>query len=217
VTDRIAGVVLAAGRATRFGDVKVLAPLAGRPLLEHVLDAAAAVALEEVVVVLGDEADEVEAAIAWRSERRVRNPAPARGLSSSLWIGLQALSPDVDAALILLGDQPLVRTEVIRQLVLAAADTDRSIVVPRYTGSGTMNPVLLRRAAWHLADGLTGDRGMGPLIGAHPELVLDVAIDGDNPDVDTPADLAGLADLASPADLAGLADLADLADRPSDG
>jgi len=192
VTDRIAAVVLAAGRATRFGDVKVLAPLDGRPLLQHVLDAAAAAALDEVIVVLGDEADEVEAAIRWRSERRVRNPAPASGLSTSLWIGLQALPPDVDAALILLGDQPLVRAYVIRQLVLAGAGTERSIVVPRYAVSGSMNPVLLRRAAWNLAGGLTGDRGMGPLIGAHPELVLDVAVDGDNPDVDTPADLAAL-------------------------
>jgi molybdenum cofactor cytidylyltransferase len=198
----MAAVVLAAGRATRFGDVKVLAPLAGRPLLEHVLDAAAAAALEEVVVVLGDDADEVEAAIAWRSERRVRNPMPASGLSSSVRIGLDALPPEVDAALILLGDQPLVRPGVMRQLMLAAAETDRSIVVPRYARSGAINPVLLGRAAWRLANDLTGDRGMGPLIGAHPELVLEVAVDGDNPDVDTRADLA---------------DLADLADRPSGG
>jgi molybdenum cofactor cytidylyltransferase len=189
---RAAGVVLAAGRATRFGDVKVLAPLAGRPLLQHVLDAAAAAGLDETVVVLGDDADQVEREIAWRSERRIRNPAPARGLSSSVRIGLEALTPDVDAALILLGDQPLVRPGVIRQIALAALATDRLIVVPRYAGSGAINPVLLRRAAWHLADRLSGDRGMGPLIAAHPELVLEVPIDGDNPDVDTPADLAAL-------------------------
>lgn len=188
----LAAVVLAAGRATRFGGVKVLAPVAGRPLLQHVLDAAAAAALDEVVVVLGDDADEVEAAIAWRSERRVRNPEPARGLSSSVQIGLRALSRDVDAALLLLGDQPFVRPAVIRELIAAAADSERSIVVPRYAESGSINPVLLRRAAWHLADDLSGDRGMGPLIDAHPEVVLDVTIDGDNPDVDTPADLAAL-------------------------
>jgi CTP:molybdopterin cytidylyltransferase MocA len=210
VTGRTAAVVLAAGRATRFGDVKMLAPLTGRPLLQHVLDAAASAGLAEIVVVLGDDADEVERAIAWRAERRVRNPAPARGLSSSVRIGLAALPPDADAALLLLGDQPLVRPDVISRLVRAAAATDRAIVVPRYPGSGAINPVLLGRVAWGLADGLQGDRGLGPLIAAHPELVLEVPVDGDNPDVDTPADLA---ELSRPtADLAALS--RPTADRP---
>ena len=69
---------------------------------------------------------------------------------------------------------------------------DRPIVVPRYAGSGALNPVLLDRSVWPLAMALEGDRGMGPLIKSSPDLVLDVPVSGDNPDVDTPADLAGL-------------------------
>jgi CTP:molybdopterin cytidylyltransferase MocA len=67
------------------------------------------------------------------------------------------------------------------------------IVLPRYTGSGTLNPVLLTRPVWPAAMALSGDRGMGPLIHESPELVTQVAVEGDNPDVDTPADLARLA------------------------
>ena len=55
-----------------------------------------------------------------------------------------------------------------------------------------MNPVLLDRAVWPLALALEGDRGMGPFIHAAPDRTLVVPVDGDNPDVDTPADLARL-------------------------
>jgi CTP:molybdopterin cytidylyltransferase MocA len=196
---RVAGVVLAAGRGTRFGGVKVLALLEGRPLLAHVVEVARAVPLDDVVVVLGDAAGEVERAVAWRGERRVRNPRPADGLSGSLRLGLAALDAAVEAAVILLGDQPLVRAEVVRELVARAALTDRPIVVPRYADGGGPNPVLLRRPAWPLADATSSDRGLGPTIAAHPELVEEVAVAGGNPDVDTPADLAALAGGAAPA------------------
>jgi len=190
---RVTAVVLAAGAASRFGDVKALASLEGRPLLQHVLDALAVAGLTDVVVVLGAAADLIEPAIAWRTERRVRNPTPERGLASSLQVGLAALSDRDAAALIVLGDQPRLRPAVVRELIDVWRSGDRPLVVPRYSGSGALNPVVVGREAWSLAMTLSGDRGLGPLIHASPELVIEVAVDGDNPDVDTPADLAGLA------------------------
>ena len=74
------GLVLAAGAGSRFGGGKLLAPIGGRPVLQHVLDALATAGVGEVVVVLGRDAEAVEAAIAWRGERRVVNPEPERGL-----------------------------------------------------------------------------------------------------------------------------------------
>ncbi len=200
---RVAAVVLAAGRATRFGGVKALARLDDRPILQHVLDAAAAAGLADVVVVLGDAANEIEATVAWRAERRVRNPNPAAGLSSSLRLGLAALGPEIDAALVLLGDQPRVRADVITRVIEAAGTTDRPIVIPRYATRGGNNPALVRRAAWWRADALAGDRGFGSLIAAHPELAHEVPVEGDNPDVDTPADLEALGGLAGLAGQAG--------------
>ena len=190
---RVAALVLAAGTGSRFGGIKVLARLGDRPLLQHVLDACAAAGLAEVVVVVGAAADEIEAAIAWRSERRVRNPHPDAGLASSLRLGLGALGPGIDAALVLLGDQPLVRPEVIRLVAEAAGRTDRPIIIPRYAAGGGGNPALIRRSAWSQAGGLAGDRGFGPLVAAHPELAHEVPVEGANPDVDTPGDLAALA------------------------
>jgi FkbM family methyltransferase len=192
----VTAVVLAAGAGSRFGGGKLLASLEGRPVLQHVLDALANAALRDVVVVLGDDADAVEATVEWRAERRVRNPDPARGLSSSVRVGLEALDADGDAALIVLGDQPRVSPEAIGAVLDAGPDGDRPIVVPTYEGDAGRNPVLLERVAFGLVGEAVGDRGLGPVIAAHPELVREVRVAGRNPDVDTREDLAALLEAA---------------------
>ena len=191
---RVVAIVLAAGAATRFGSVKQLAPLDDRPLLQHPLDALAAAGIDDVVVVLGAEAATIEGAITWRTERRRVNPRPEDGLASSLRVGLDAAAEDpaADAVLVVLGDQPSVRPEVLRAVIDAADETDLPIVRPRYAADGAPNPVLVRREAWALAAGLDGDRGLGPLIARHPDLVHELPVEGAIPDVDTPADLAAL-------------------------
>jgi molybdenum cofactor cytidylyltransferase len=188
----VAAIVLAAGASSRFGRPKTLAHLWGRPLLLYVLDAVAAVGIEEVVVVLGQDAEEIERSLPWRSERRVRNPAPQAGLSSSLRVGLENVSPARDAALILLGDQPLVRVDVIERLLAEPGSTERPIVVPRYRGGGGSNPVLVGRSAWQLARDARSDRGLGPILRMHPDLVTVLDFDGSNPDIDTPDELAAI-------------------------
>jgi molybdenum cofactor cytidylyltransferase len=188
---KAATVVLAAGASSRFGSQKLLASLHGRPVLQHVLDALDAAGLADVVVVVGHDATVVDAGIDWRSERRVVNPRPDDGLSSSLRVGLDAAAEDpaTDAVLIVLGDQPSLRPDVVRSVLAAALTTDRPFVRARYASDDAPNPVLVRRSGWAAAAGLSGDRGLGPLLAAHPDLVAEVAVAGSNPDIDTPADL----------------------------
>lgn len=191
----VAAIVLAAGAASRFGSPKALALLDGRPILEHVLDAIRSAGIEQIVVVLGHAAEEVEDGIDWLDERRVRNPDP-RLLSSSLQVGVAAVSeiePPVRGVVIALGDQPRTRPEVIRSLIAASRESDRPVVVPRYAAGGGANPVLLRREGFELVDEATGDRGLGPLLAGDPDLVLEVPVPGANPDIDRPADLLELA------------------------
>jgi molybdenum cofactor cytidylyltransferase len=188
--ERVAAVVLAAGAASRFGSSKQLARFGDRPLLQRVLDTLVAADLAEVVVVLGAGAEAIDAAIAWRSERRVRNPRPEDGLASSLRVGLAALDPAVSAALIVLGDQPTLRVDVVRALMAAEADGAPAIV-PVYAEGGGANPVLLRRSAFWLAEGLTGDEGLGRTLASLPG-VARVPVAGTIGDVDTPADLVAL-------------------------
>ena len=188
----VLAVVLAAGASRRFGAPKLLAALDGRPILEHVLDAVAEAGLMDVVVVLGEHAAAIKDAVTWRMERIEINSRPGDGLSSSLRIGLDAAAGDrtVDAVLVLLGDQPAVRPDVIRAVLAAAETTPQPIVRVRYADDEAPNPVLVRRAAWALAAGLSGDRGLGPLLVERADLVAEVAAPGTNPDIDTPEDLA---------------------------
>ncbi len=195
-SDRVTAIVLAAGAGSRFGGHKLLATVEGRPILQHVLDRLAEASLEDVIVVTGDDADDVEAAITWRSERLVRNPDPGRGLSTSLQVGITALAEDAGAALIVLGDQPRLSVDAVRALLASPPTTDRPIVVPVYPDDGGRNPVLLRRSAFDLAASASGDRGLGPLLAANTDLVREVPVAGDNPDVDTRADLVAMLETA---------------------
>jgi molybdenum cofactor cytidylyltransferase len=166
-------------------------------LLQHVVDAVAAAGPAATVVVLGHEADRVERAVDWQGATRVRNPDFADGLASSLHVGIRAIAsvdPPLDGTFVCLGDQPTLKPSVLRLLATVTSGTDRPIVLPAYTGeaAGASNPALLRRTAWPLVEALSGDRGMGPVIAQHPELVHHVPVEGDNPDVDTPEDLRRL-------------------------
>ena len=192
---KVVAVVLAAGAGSRFGSAKQLAPLDGRPLLQHPLDAIARAGLGDVVVVLGTDASAIEEAITWRGERRRINERPQDGLASSLRVGLDAAAEDrdVEAVLIVLGDQPALEPEVIAAVLSRAATSSHPIIRVRYADDSAPNPVLVRRSAWALAAGLDGDRGLGPLLAARPELVAEVAVGGRLRDVDTPADLAAIA------------------------
>ena len=90
---------------------------------------------------------------------------------------------------------------VIRAILVAAADPatgSAPFLRARYAHDPAPNPVLVRRSAWALAAGLDGDRGLGALLASRPDLVVSVEAPGDNPDIDTPADLAALARRGTP-------------------
>ena len=194
MTGWVAAVVLAAGAGRRFGGGKLLATLGGRPILQHVLDSLAEAGIENPFVVLGSDADELETSVVWRDAHRLRNPDPDIGLASSLQIGWQAAiltSPRPDAVIVLLGDQPRVEPAVIRALVAQPMDPARPVIVAHHV-DGARNPVRLEPEAAPLVAAAAGDRGLGPAIDAHPELVRTLDLEAMNPDVDVPADVVAI-------------------------
>lgn len=178
---QIAGVVLAAGRSTRFGSPKQLARIGERSMLEAVADLALGAGLHPVLAV-------VPAGMAVPPDVvPVVNEAPEDGLSRSLRLGLAAVPHDADGAVVLLGDQPTLARETILA-VLAAARADRPVVAARANGR-LAPPVLLLRDAFSLADEAGGDAGLGPWLAGHPDLVAAVEVASHAPDVDTRRDL----------------------------
>lgn len=185
----VPAVVLAAGASTRLGRPKQLLPLAGRPVLQHVVDAAVAAGVPEVVVVLGHAAADVRSAL--RADPRVRtvlNPAYASGLASSLRAGLRALGEDVEAAVILLGDQPDVPAEAIRRVLSAYEESGAAIVEAWYRGTRG-HPILFDRCLWPRLEALHGDEGARSLLAERVDRIAMAEIDADPPlDLDTRAD-----------------------------
>ncbi len=193
-SQRLVGVILAAGASERMGEPKQLLPLAGRPLLQHVLDAAAGAALAEIVLVLGRDAEAIRSAVQLPVHGRlVVNPRWAQGQSASLACGLAAAAADATAAVVLLGDQPDVTSRIIADVVAAFADGDAPVVRPVWTRlDGTKqpgHPVVLARAVWPALARVTGDRGARALFDEHPEWIRELAMHGEPPaDIDDRAD-----------------------------
>ena len=120
----IAGLVLAAGGARRFGSPKQLAELDGVPLLQHAIDAMLAVpALDRVVVVLGNVAEEVAAAVKFASAEPVVCRDWEEGMAASLRCGVAEL-PEADWVVVTLGDMPGVTPEAI-EAVMAGVGAGR--------------------------------------------------------------------------------------------
>jgi molybdenum cofactor cytidylyltransferase len=186
---QIGGVILAAGEARRFGSQKLVAPLDGRPLLQHVIDAANASCLEDILLVVGANADDLLARVDLGRTRPIRNPDPSRGLASSLQAGLSALDARFHAALILLGDMPGVTATLIGELVARGLETRATAIVSVWRGRRSP-PVLLHKSLWPAAFALQGDVGMREVLAGRADVVeVEVTPDlGALDDVDTPED-----------------------------
>ena len=189
----LSGIILAAGASSRMGRPKQLLPLGGRPLLQRVLDEAAASRLDEIVLVLGHRADEVRAALRLPEGFRARsvvNADWARGQSTSLRLALRSTAPTAAAAAILLGDQPGVEAKLIDQVARAFLDAGRPAARPVYSGADGSrlpgHPVFLARRIWSEVDKLDGDEGARALLAARPNWLLEVPVEGEPPaDIDT--------------------------------
>ena len=194
---RTHALILAAGQSRRFGGGKLHALYRGRPLLSYVLDVVREARTRGLldgghIVIAAD--DERGLALAHTGGlHAIINHAPDQGLSHSLKLGLAALeaSPLAEAALVFLGDQPLVRLDVVEAVVAAGRG---QIVRPLYEGQPDTpgHPVLLPRSIWERAQQLEGDHGFRALLSSSLPETLTLNVKGQNPDIDTRADLNGL-------------------------
>jgi molybdenum cofactor cytidylyltransferase len=192
---RTAAIMLAAGRSTRMGGAnKLLATIAGKPLVRIAVEQALASRAEPVIVVTGHERGRVEAALSDLNVRLVHNPDYALGLSTSLKTGLGAVPDDVDSAIVCLGDMPQVTTALIDRLIATFDPQRNALVVVPTIGGKRGNPVVWSRQFFPDLMRLDGDVGARHLIGANADVVAEVSFEdaGALIDVDTPEALVAV-------------------------
>jgi molybdenum cofactor cytidylyltransferase len=179
---RVGSIVLAAGAARRFGGLKQVAMLDGRPLLQHAVD----VAPRPCVVVLGAHAERVRTAVEFGDARVVVAEDWDEGQAASLRAGVVALG-DVDAAVVLLGDMPFVTREVIDG-ALRAWSREWDAVRTTYAGRPG-HPVVLGRRVLDAVPSLRGDVGARELLRAFRVREWEAGELCDPTDIDTPEQL----------------------------
>lgn len=185
-------IILAAGQSRRMGALnKLLLSVNGVPMVRHVVNQYRAAIDGQITIVVGHEADKVKEALEGTSTHCVFNPDHANGQQSSVACGL-AHAPAAGLVLIGLGDQPLLRTADIRDLVAAHQD-DTKISIP-VSGDKRGNPIAVPHA---LRARLTADParpGCMRFTRDHPEMVHRhrLPAEGFYADIDTPEDYAAL-------------------------
>ena len=186
---RVAAVILAAGMASRMGGAKQLLRLGEHTVLEHVLENVRTSGVGDLVLVLGHAAETIRKSIDAKNLNILVNDAYREGMGSSLRTGVSALPAEIDAAFIVLADQPFVQPSTLRLLMDRYRESNAQIVIPMYKGFRG-NPVLLDRSVFPEVMALTGDIGCRAIFGNHLEGIVKVPVEdlGILLDVDSPED-----------------------------
>lgn len=179
-------VILAAGLSSRFGSPKLAAMYRGKPLLSwtvtHALESGAA----KIVLVVAPD---------WSSMNHplpegvdcVINPTSRAGLSSSISVGIRSLAPDAEIAVLMLGDQPLVSAEHLRNLV-DAVEGETTMAASAYDDNSPGVPAAFHRVHFDRLIQLSGDTGAKALL-SEPGAATICLPSASQLDIDTPEDL----------------------------
>ena len=175
----VAGILLVAGSSSRMGFPKPLLPFGDQTLLALLLERILKSDLARVIVVLGPKAEEIKKEIRKVKDSSkmslVYNPDFKKGLSSSISAGLAQIDPQISGVMFLMGDQPLLTTEVINKLIREFKKSPAPITVPLY-GKIPGNPAVFRTFLIPELQKITGDTGGRELIKKYWDQVRKVPI-----------------------------------------
>jgi molybdenum cofactor cytidylyltransferase len=183
VKPRVGVVILAAGESSRLGQPKQLLPFRGKALLQCVVHSALSSRCRPVVVVIGAHADMIRPQLSG-DIRIVENPDWKEGMSSSIRRGVESIESEVDAVILMLGDQPLVTSEILNQF---AEKAEVGLVAAEYNG-GIGVPALFRREYFDALRTLRGEKGAKSILLANEKHVARIPCPEAALDIDTVAD-----------------------------
>jgi molybdenum cofactor cytidylyltransferase len=175
--DLVSGLVLAAGTSSRLGkQPKQLLPWRGTTLVGWVIQQAENSLLDEILVVVGHEAEEVQRVVAVTRAKFVKAADFHEGCTASIRAGLEAVDSRAGAAMLILGDQPEIKSETIDAVITGWRKIQKPVARACYRGvSG--HPMLFARELFGQLKALHGDKGVWKILEAHPEWLGEVELD----------------------------------------
>ena len=177
-------VVLAAGASTRLGTPKQLLPYNGTTFIRRTIETSLLAQADSVHVVFGYEAKKMKLEITDLQVVIVVNPHWQNGISTSIRSGIQSLGSDIDAAIIVLCDQPKLSTDILNKLISTYTSTRAPIVTCTYAGTVGV-PTLYDRCLFPELVSLEGDRGAKGIIERYSATRVEINFPGGEIDLDT--------------------------------
>jgi len=185
----IRAIILAAGESKRMGRPKLLLPFGETTIIETVASNAAQSKIDGVLVVLGSNAERIAEKIRDLPVETSVNPNFSQGMLSSIQWGFEHLPEDTRAALVMLGDQPMIPRSVINRVIDAYRKTEKSIVLPVYN-KRRGHPIIIDMKHRDEVKQLDPDKGLRELVHNHAKDILEVEVDRQSilRDIDTEED-----------------------------
>ena len=182
----VSAILLAAGKSRRMGKLKQLMPFGQSTIVEQAIDNLLSSAVNEVIVVVGYRAEEVIKTVAAKPVKLVTNLDYEQGMSTSIIAGLNLVDSQAQAVMLAFGDQPLIDSQTINQLIEEFYNHDKGIASPTYQGRRG-HPIIFAMKYKEKLLELKGDIGGRQIIKDHPEDILEVAVncEGICIDIDT--------------------------------
>ena len=182
----IAGVILAAGQSSRFGQPKQLLPWGKQNVLNTCISTAKLTKLSPLVVVLGAYYEEILPKMDQEGVEVVINHYWAEGQSTSVKAGVSALPENVRGAIFLLADQPQIPVQLIVS-IMETAWKRNTVVLPVIMGKRA-NPVYFPKQNFPELLNLEGDQGGRAVLNQFPTTLLEWLDEDMAGDMDTPED-----------------------------
>jgi molybdenum cofactor cytidylyltransferase len=175
----ISAILLAAGESKRMGRPKLLLTWGDCTIIEKSVDTLLASKIDELIVVLGYQAQAALKRLRARRLKAIINRQYRMGMSTSIQRGLGQVSSKSEAILIALADQPFIETDLINYLIDIYRGNPHRIVLPSYAGKRG-HPVIFNRSRYQEEmNNLTGDIGCKPILDRHPEDILEVEVESE--------------------------------------
>jgi molybdenum cofactor cytidylyltransferase len=197
----VGGIILASGFSSRMGKPKLLLKINGKPIFRWVMETAINAKVNPVVVVAGELYEQYcEIGKDLSEIRFVRNTEYVEGMSSSLRLGVSCLYSETEALMVFLGDQPLVPSLVVEELLSfyhsnSSLETNQNplIIRPQY-GNKVGHPVLFDRSLYDELKKVNGDKGARDLIKKYCHRLKLVSFQNEiwGLDIDTPLDFKNI-------------------------